>query len=74
MKGTVKEVFFPEGEELEKIGFKVQVGEEIITIIENQGENNNHIYREDEVSIVKTIKDNQKMYTILSLREEDLDE
>lgn len=56
--GKVKEIFFPDGEELTKIGFKIEIDNEIITIIKEQTKELAKIYREDNVIIEKTTNDN----------------
>ncbi len=58
-RGEVVEVFLPCEENLsdpmycQKIGFKVKVDQQIITIIQNQDEKNIHILKKDKVLITK---------------------
>jgi len=65
--GKIIEVFLPEGEELTNIGFKVQVDNEVITIIESQNIDNAKIYREDMVYLDKVIINNNIQYKIIAI-------
>lgn len=69
--GKIIEVFLPEGEELTNIGFKVQVDNELITIIEPQTLNNAKIYREDMVYLEEVIIDNKVQYKIIHINDQD---
>lgn len=62
--GKVKEVFLPNGEELTKIGFKIEIENKIITIIKEQSLEIAKIYRDDIVTIEKTIGNNIETYDI----------
>lgn len=62
--GKVKEVFLPNGEELTKIGFKIEIDKEIITIIKEQTKELSKIYREDNVIIKKTTNNDDIFYDI----------
>lgn len=69
--GKVIEVYIP-GEDVmasKEIGFKVQLGDEIIDIVEKQDEFNSMIHREDEVIIRKTIIDGREFVDIELLEE-----
>ncbi len=50
MIGKVREIFVP-NDDLDMIGFKVQLDDEIIEIIQKQNQDNCKIYREDKVFI-----------------------
>lgn len=50
MIGKVINVFLPEND-LNKIGFKVQLEDEVLEIIQEQNEMNQDIFREDLVSL-----------------------
>lgn len=50
MIGKVSEIFVP-NDDLDMIGFKVQLDDEIIEIIQKQNQDNCKIYREDRVFI-----------------------
>ncbi len=50
MVGKVIEIFIP-NDDLDMIGFKVQLDDEIIEIIQKQDQDNSNIYREDDVII-----------------------
>lgn len=65
--GKIIEVFLSDGEELTNIGFKVQVDNEIITIIEHQTLNNAKIYREDMVYLEEVIINNNVQYKIIPI-------
>lgn len=60
--GKVKELFIPGN--LNKIGFKIQVKDEIITIVTEQTKENAKIYRDDFVFIDKQVIDNKIFYDI----------
>lgn len=60
--GKVKEIFIPEN--LNEIGFKIQVKDEIITVITDQTKENAKIYRDDFVFINKQVIDNKVFYDI----------
>ena len=59
--GKVKEIFLPAEEELTKIGFKIEIDNEIITIIKEQTKELAKIYRDDIVIVEKI---NNKSYNI----------
>lgn len=71
-KGIVKEVFIPTEEyqsvmDSNKIGFKVQVGTDIIEMIEiikEQDFDNVRILKNDKVILTKNIVDNKAMFDI----------
>lgn len=50
MIGKVIEVFIP-NENLDMIGFKIQIDDDVIELVQEQNETNKGIYREDIVSI-----------------------
>ena len=50
MIGKVSEIFIPNGE-LDMVGFKVQLDDEIIEIIQKQNLDNCKIYRDDKVFV-----------------------
>lgn len=62
--GRVKEVFIPNGEYLTKIGFKIELKNELITIITEQTLENSKIYRDDFVFVEKMNKNNEIVYHI----------
>lgn len=62
--GKVKEIFLPVEEELTKVGFKIEIDNEIITIIKDQTKELAKIYREDIVIIEKINKDNIIFYNV----------
>lgn len=69
--GKIIEVFLPDGEELTTIGFKIQINNEIITIIEPQNYDNAKIYREDMVYLEEVIIDNKVQYKIIPINDQD---
>lgn len=58
----VKEVFLTENDN--EIGFKVEIDDEIIKIIEEQNEDNIKIYKDDLVMVRKTIIQDKIFYDI----------
>lgn len=60
--GKVLELFIPDT--LNEIGFKIQVKDEIITIVTEQTKENAKIYRDDFVFINKQVIDNKIFYDI----------
>lgn len=64
--GQVKEVFLPTGEELTNIGFKIQIDNELITIVEPQTVENARIYRKDMIYLEEVIVNNNLQYKIIS--------
>lgn len=60
LKGLIKEVYVPDNDVMNsnKIGFKVEVDNEIICIEEEQNDYNSTILKDDKVEIVKQIIDN----------------
>lgn len=60
LKGIIKEVYVPDKDVMNsnKIGFKVEVNNEIICIEEEQNDYNSTILKDDKVDIVKQIIDN----------------
>jgi len=78
-KGIVKEVFIPTEEyqsvmDSNKIGFKVQVGTDIIEMIEiikEQDFDNVRILKNDKVILTKNIVDNKAVFDIKKEGEED---
>ena len=69
MFGRVIEIFFLE--DSDKIGFKVNIDDKIITIIEEQNEENANIYKDDFVFVNKYKVDNQEIFEIESLGDVD---
>ena len=69
--GKVTEVFLPVGEELTNIGFKIQVNNELITIIEPQTTDNAKIYREDMVYVEDILIENNLQYKIIPLNNQE---
>ena len=65
MFGRVIEIFFPE--DSDKIGFKVNIDDKIITIIEEQNEENANIYKDDFVFINKYKVADKEIFEIESL-------
>ena len=62
--GRVIEVYLPVDEELTKVGFKIQIEDQIINIIENQNINNSKIHRDDFVFVDIINNDNQIVYNV----------
>ena len=71
--GRVKEVFIPNEEDLTKIGFKVELENELITIIKDQTLENVKIYRDDFVFIEKINQDNELIYNIEPINNFEID-
>lgn len=71
--GRVIEVYLPSGEELTKIGFKIQIENEIIDIIEKQNMDNAKIYRDDFVFVEIINNDNQIIYNIEQISDLELE-
>ena len=65
--GRVIEVYLPNDEELTKIGFKVEIDNQTINIIEEQNSDNAMIYRDDFVFVNINNKNDQVYYNIESL-------
>ena len=65
MFGRVIEIFFPE--DSDKIGLKVKIDDKIITIIEEQNEENANIYKDDFVFVNKYKVDDKEIFEIESL-------
>ena len=65
--GRVIEVYLPNDEELTKIGFKVEIDNQTINIIEEQNSDNAMIYRDDFVFININNENDQISYNIKSL-------
>ena len=70
--GRVKEVYIPEDSYIDnyKIGFKVQVENQIFTIEETQTLENAKIYKDDFVFLNKIIIDNKEYYNIEPIGED----
>lgn len=68
--GRVIDVYLPNGEELTKIGFKIQIENEIIDVVEEQNLDNAKIYRDDFVIV--EIRD-EVIYNIKLISENDVD-
>ena len=67
--GKVIEVYIPlkNNEDVmtnNKIGFKVKVGQEVITIEQEQNEINSKIYKDDTVEIIKQVINGKKFIDI----------
>jgi len=62
--GKVIEVYLPDKEELTKVGFKIQIDNEIINIIEKQNLDNAKIYSNDFVLVEINNENNQILYNI----------
>ena len=76
IKGIVEEIYIPvkENEDVmnsNEIGFKIKTDKEIITIEEEQNEENTKIFREDEVIITKQIISGIEFIDIKKLKGED---
>lgn len=69
--GKVKEIFLLNEEELTKVGFKIEVDNEILTIIKEQTKELAKIYREDIVIIEKIINNNDISYNITNINNQD---
>lgn len=61
--GRIEEIFLIP-EDINKIGLKIKVNDEVITIIKDQTEDTINIYKNDFVFINKTIEDNQIFYDL----------
>ena len=72
--GRVMEVYLPFGEELTKIGFKIQIENEIIDIIEKQNMDNPKIFRDDIVYVETTNNADQIIYNIELINNYELEE
>lgn len=68
--GRVIDVYLPNGEELTKVGFKIQIENEIIDVVEEQNLDNAKIYRDDFVIV--EIRD-EVIYNIKLISENDID-
>lgn len=68
--GRVIDVYLPNGEELTKVGFKIQIENEIIDVVEEQNLDNAKIYRDDFVIV--EIRD-EVIYNIKLISENDVD-
>ena len=71
--GRVLEVYLPVEEELTKVGFKIQIDNQIIDIIEKQNMNNAKIYRDDFVFVDIINKDNQITYNIELIKDDEFE-
>lgn len=64
MIGIVKEVFIPKEEKDEintnKIGFKLDIDDEIIDVIQEVNDYNSTILKNDKVELIETIIDGKK--------------
>ena len=70
--GRVKEVFIPNEEDLTKIGFKVELANELITIINDQTIENVRIYRDDFVYVEIKKLNNEIYYDIELINDNDM--
>lgn len=68
--GRVIDVYLPNGEELTKLGFKIQIENEIIDVVEEQNLDNAKIYRDDFVIV--EIRD-EVIYNVKLISENDID-
>ena len=73
MIGKVVEVFIPGINKMEskRIGFKIDIDDEIMEIIQEQDESNASIYKDDIVEITKQIIDEKEFIGIARIGEED---
>lgn len=75
--GRVTEIFIPENDsidDIQTIGFKIQIGEKEISMIEEQNEQNIHIYKDDFVFVIQHTIDSKTFYDIELLKENEQDE
>jgi len=72
--GRVIEVYLPVGEELTKVGFKIQIKNEIIDIVAKQTMDNAKIYRDDFVFVEINDAPPQTTYIIKSINEVELED
>lgn len=72
--GRVIEVYLPIEEELTKVGFKIQIEDQIINIIENQNINNSKIHRDDFVFVDIINNENQIVYNVELVNDLELEE
>lgn len=70
--GRVLEVFLKEEEQLTKIGFKIEIDNEIITIITKQNLDNVKIYRDDFVYVEIKKLNNEIYYDIELINDNDM--
>lgn len=70
--GRVLEVFLKEEEQLTKIGFKIEIDNEIITIIQKQNLDNIKIYRDDFVYVEIKKLNNEIYYDIELINDNDM--
>lgn len=70
--GRVLEVFLKEEEQLTKIGFKIEIDNEIITIIKKQNLDNVKIYRDDFVYVEIKKENNEIYYDIELINDNDM--
>lgn len=70
--GRVLEVFLKEEEQLTKIGFKIEIDNEIIIIITNQNLDNVKIYRDDFVYVEIKKLNNEIYYDIELINDNDM--
>ena len=70
--GRVLEVFLKEEEQLTKIGFKIEIDNEIITIITKQNLDNVKIYRDDFVYVEIKKLNNEIYYDIKLINDNDM--
>ena len=70
--GKVLEVFLKEEEQLTKIGFKIEIDNEIITIITKQNLDNVKIYRDDFVYVEIKKLNNEIYYDIELINDNDI--
>ena len=66
--GRVVELYLPNGKELTKVGFKIQIDNEIIDVVQRQNMDNAKIYRDDFVYVEIINNDNQIIYNIESIK------
>lgn len=68
MIGVVKEVFIPNEEKDEintnRIGFKIDIDDEIIEVIQEVNDYNSTILKNDKVELIETIIDGKKYIDI----------
>lgn len=72
--GRVIEVYLPIEEELTKVGFKIQIEDQIINIIEKQNMNNSKIHRDDFVFVDIINNENQIVYNVELVNDLELEE
>ena len=75
MLGKIVEVFIPNEDNVDvmdsnKIGFKIDIGDDIITLIQEQDEFNTDLFKDDLVEIRKQVIDGKEFVDIVRIGED----